>query len=145
MKKRKRMGERGDPWGIPVSIGNQSLSYPQKDSLVRRPWRKASMYRSTHGGKPFVRRTQRSLSWETLGKARLMLRLSMVTMQPWWAFHAVWTHEVSKLIAARVEHLFCMPIWFQGRRLCSSAVAVMWSATIFSTSFASEFSSEIGL
>ena len=41
MKKRDKIGDRGNPYGIPVGVGIGSLSYPLIIIFVERPIKKA--------------------------------------------------------------------------------------------------------
>src|SRR5437764_12344625 len=103
---------------------------------VRKLWTKSRIHR----GNFFFSRIQMSLSWETLSNAPVRSRLSMDTTHPGRAFHAVWTQGVSKSIVVIVDLCFRAPIWFHERSLCSSGASAVWSATIFLTSFARDFS-----
>ena len=89
-------------------------------------------------------RIQSSLSWETWSYALLISRLSIETMQPGHAGHAVCTQVVSRSIADSVDHFFLAPILFHESRLCSSAAWAIQVATIFSKTFTKEFSRAIG-
>ena len=144
MKNRNRIGDKGDPWGMPVWVWIHSLSYPVNAIRVRLLVRKLAMTWINHSGSPFLFRIQRRRSWETLSKAPAKSKLSIDTTHPGRAFHAVWTHEVSKPTADRVDRCFQAPIWFQGSNECSSAALLIRSAKIFSITFARVFSSAIG-
>ena len=74
MKKRKRIGESGEPWGIPVSVWNQSLSYPANRMRVRRAVRKLAIIFRSHSGHPLTWRMWSSRSCDTLWKAPLISR-----------------------------------------------------------------------
>ena len=97
----------------------------------------------SHFGSPFLSRIQRRHSWETLSKVPARSRLSMDTIHPGHAFHAVWMHEVSRPTADKVDHCFLAPIWFHGSNEYSSAALLIWSTRIFSITFARVFSSAI--
>src|SRR5436189_4216710 len=58
-------------------------------------------------------------------------RLSMDSIHPGRAFHAVWMHEVSRPTADKVDHCFLAPIWFHGSSKYSLAVLLILSARIF--------------
>ena len=66
IKKRKRIGERGDPYGISIATIIGGLWYPLKTSDVSfwpvNPWTNCII----HSGKPFALRMYRRRSWGTL-------------------------------------------------------------------------------
>src|SRR5947207_13659004 len=130
MKKRKRIGEMGDPWGIPELVWTHSLSYPSKATLVRLPCIKFLTYFMTHSGRPFLCRIRRSLSVDTWSYAPLISKLSIDTMQPFLLLQAVCTHDVRRSSADKVDLLLRPPIWFHGSRLCSSAASASLVVTI---------------
>ena len=82
MKKRKRIGEIGDPCGIPEFIWIHSLSYPSKATLMRLSSMKFWMYFIIHLGRPFLFSIQRSLSVDTWLYALLISKLSINTTHP---------------------------------------------------------------
>jgi hypothetical protein len=69
MKNRNRIGDIGDPCGIPVCVGIQSVVYPGVAIRVRLPVRKLATILMIHSGSPFLQRIQRRRSWETLSNA----------------------------------------------------------------------------
>ncbi len=133
MKKRNRIGEMGDPWGIPEFVWTHSLSYPSKATLVRLPCIKFFTYFMIHSGRPFLCSIHRSLSVDTWSYAPLISKLSIDTMQPFLLLQAVCTHDVRRSSADKVDLLLRPPIWFHGSRLCSSAASASLVVTILST------------
>ena len=69
-----------------------------------------------------------------------MSRLSIGTTHPGRACHAVWTLEVIREIADRVDRFFLAPICVHGSSPCASTASCMRSATIFSSILPSVFS-----
>ena len=53
MKNKNRIGDRGDPCGMPVGVGIRSLSYPSNTILVVRPVKKAWTKLTIQSSKPF--------------------------------------------------------------------------------------------
>jgi len=102
IKNRNRIGDRGDPCGIPVRVGIVSLSWPSNTILVLRPVRKDWVNLIIQSGRPFFLRIHRSLSCDTWSKAPLISRLSIDTTQPGRARHAAWTLEVIREMADSV-------------------------------------------
>src|SRR6266480_3078500 len=145
MKKRKRIGEMGDPWGIPEFIWTHSLSYPLKATLVHLPYIKFFTYFMIHSGRPFLCSIHRSLSMDTWLYTPLISKLSIDTIQPFLLLQAVCTHDVRRSSANKVDLLLRPPIWFHGSRLCSSAALASLVVTILSTTLASVFSKATGL
>src|SRR5437762_11013948 len=97
-------------------------------------------YFMIHSGRPFLFSIQRSLSVDTWLYAPLISKLSIDTMHPFLLLQAVCIHDVRRLSTDKVDLLLCPPIWFHGRRLCSSAASVSLVVTILSTTLASMFS-----
>src|SRR5215469_8209195 len=145
MKNRKRIGDMGDPWGMPVFIWIQSLSYPSNATLVRRLCIKLRTYLVIHSGRPFFLSIQRSLSLDTWSYAPLMSKLSIDTTHPFLLSQAVCMQDISSSIAERVDLFLLPPIWFHGKRLYSSAASASFVATTLSVSLASVFSRATGL
>src|ERR1700722_13507809 len=113
MKIRKRIGDIGDPWGIPAGVGSHSLWCPGYAIRVRLAVRKPCVNWVIQSGKPLFCRTHRSRLWETLSNAPPRSRLSIDTTQPGLAFHAARTHVLRASMADIVERCFRAPIWFQ--------------------------------
>src|SRR6266480_3708804 len=145
IKKRKRMGEMGDPWGIPEFVWTYLLSYPLKATFMRLPCMKFLTYLIIHSRRPFFFNIQRSLSVDTWSYAPLMSKLSIKTTQPFQLLQATCTHEVRRSSADKVDLFLLPPIWFHGSRLCSSAASASLVAIILSTILASVFSKATGL
>ena len=139
MKKRNKIGDRGDPCRIPVGVGIGSLSYPSIIIFVERPVRKAWTNLIVQSGRPLFLKIHRSLSCDTLSKAPLRSRLSMDTVHPGWACHAAWTLEVTRERAERVDYFFFVPIWVHSSSSCVSATFYIYFIMIFSRSFSKVF------
>jgi hypothetical protein len=110
MKNKNSISDSGEPCGIPVYVLIQSLSYPGYMIHVRLPCVKLTTIWTIQSGSPFFFRIVSSLLCGTLLNTPARLRLSINTILPGFAFHAVWTHKVSRLIAERVERSFRAPI-----------------------------------
>lgn len=77
---------------------------------VRLPYRKLTTKLISQLGRPFLLRTERRRSWETLLNAPVRSRLSIDTTLPGLAFYAASTYTVIRLIAERVDRSFLAPI-----------------------------------
>ena len=82
IKKRNKIGNRGDPYRIPVGVGIGSLSYPLIIIFMERPVRKAWTNLIVQSSRPLFLKIYRSLLCDTLLKALLRSRLSMDTVHP---------------------------------------------------------------
>ena len=69
LKKRKRTGDIGDPYRIPIWTGFISLIFWLRVSAVSLPDRKLSTQPTIHAGIPFILRLCRRRGWDTLGNA----------------------------------------------------------------------------
>src|SRR5215469_761106 len=65
MKKRKRIGDMGQPWEIPEFAWNQSLSYPSNITRVLLAYMKLLTYPMIHSGSPLRLRIHSSLFVDT--------------------------------------------------------------------------------
>src|SRR6266480_7829599 len=110
IKKRKRIGEMGDPWGIPEFVWTYLLSYPLKATLVRLPYIKFLTYFMTHSGRPFLCRIRRSLSVDTWSYAPLISKLSINTIQFFLLLQAICTQDVRRSSTDKVDLLLLPPI-----------------------------------
>ena len=82
IKNKNRIGNRGDLYSIPVSVGIGLLLYPLNTILVMCPIKKAWTKLTIQSGKPFFFKIHRSLLYNILSKALLRSRLSINTIQP---------------------------------------------------------------
>ena len=112
IKKRNRISNRGDPWGIPISVQIQLLLYPINLIWVLCTIKKLYMKSISHFRKPFLFRIQRSLLWEILGNTPARSRLSINTMYLWRVCHAICTQELSRPTTNSIDCLCLTPIWF---------------------------------
>ncbi|KAI5888260.1 uncharacterized protein SCHCODRAFT_02512292, partial [Schizophyllum commune H4-8] len=63
-----RIGERGDPCGMPLSTGSIVLRFPSRQTAASRSSRKLAMKRTISIGTRRVFSSLRSLSWLTKSK-----------------------------------------------------------------------------
>lgn len=143
-KNRKSMGEREEPWGIPVLVG---IWLPLNDPRiidVDLSFKNDSMNLVIHFGIPFSLRLWISLSWGTLSNAPEMSRLSRDATRFLSFPQIVWICSVSSSIAEIVDLWGRAPICSSGRSSCSSAALEILLATNFSRVFPIVFRSAMG-
>src|SRR5947207_3462634 len=124
MKRRNRIGERGEPCGMPVSTCIRSVLFPSKAIDVVLSLRNPAVIWRSHSGSPFRLAVSRSLVWDTLSNALERSRLSTDTILLGSAFHTLWAVAVSSVRAVVVDLLFRAPYCVSGSRLCDSSVSV---------------------
>jgi hypothetical protein len=144
-KKRKRIGDSVEPWGMPEVVGRTLSSYVPSMRVVVRLVKKERIYSATHCGSLASRMLWISRSWETLSNAPEMSKLSMLATKEASFAQTVWICSVSISSAVTVDRPGLAPICVVGNRPCSSAKADIRRATIFSSTFPSVLSSAMGL
>ena len=122
LKNKKRMGEMGDPCGMPVVTRWAGPCQRPSTSEVWRSARKLAIHRTITVGKPFLRRLCSTRLWETWLKAPAMSRLSSVATlsRPWP--HTVWICSVSSSSAVEVSRCRRHPCCAAGSRWYFSAM-----------------------
>jgi hypothetical protein len=144
-KKRKRIGDRVEPWGIPDVVDRILSSKVPSVRVIVRSLKKERMYSATHCGSLASLILWISLSWETLSNTPEMSRLSMLATSVGSFDQTVRICSVSISSAVIVDRPGRAPICVVGSRSCSSAKVDNRQATIFSSTFPSVFSRAIGL
>ena len=145
IKKRKRIKEREELWGILIFVLIQSLSCPVYAMYMCLILKKYLTDWTSHSDRFFWHRMLSSLLCGTLSKASERLRLNIETILPDFTHYAVWMHKVSRLSADTVDLSLLVFIWVQRSRECSSAAQLKQVASTFSTIFISIFLRAIGL
>ena len=77
-KKRKRIGDSVEPWGMPDVVGRTLSSYVPSMRVVVRLVKKERIYSATYCGSLASRMLWISCSWETLSNAPEMSKLSIL-------------------------------------------------------------------
>lgn len=143
-KKRKRIGHREEPWGIPVCVFILAVLSPSKNSCVVLSVRKDWMKFTTQTGILACLILCSKRSWTALSKAPEMSRLSIVTTTFGSQAYAVRTCSVMSSSAVSVDLPRRAPICVSGSSLCSSTASATLRATILSSTLPIVLISAIG-
>ena len=145
LKRRKRIGERGEPWGIPVCVWISGPFWPSNSSRVLRWLKNPEMTSRSQSGSPFLINCSSRRSWETLSKAALKSSERTETISSGSVRQMVWVASVSSEIAVAVDLFLLAPNCVFGRSWFSSRTVESLSAIRRSRTFPRVFSSAIGL
>ena len=145
LKKRKSMGEIGDPCGISVTILRTSLIWPSKVSDNILFLRKFSVHPTIYSGVFLFFRLYRNLAWDILKNAPEISKLSINTICSVPLFQIIWIYFTSNSNAVSVDLFFLAPICFLGSRPCVSARLLRRFAIIDSSAFPIVSSRAMGL
>ncbi|KAJ7862234.1 hypothetical protein B0H14DRAFT_2349621, partial [Mycena olivaceomarginata] len=126
----ERMGETGDPWGIPFSTCFMDPLVPSRQTAAWRCVRKDAVHLTYWMGIPFRRSSHNRRSWLTKSKYPFISNVSADVTFPW--FHAAWTSFVKVRRASVVDEFERPPNCVLGTRLWRPARYVSLRATIFS-------------
>jgi hypothetical protein len=129
-KKRKRIGDSVEPWGMPDVVGRTLSSYVPSMRVLVRLVKKEQIYSATHCSSLASRTLWISRSWETFSNAPEMSKLSMLATKEASFAQTVWICSVSISSAVTVDRPDLAPIFVVGSRLCSSARADTRSSMI---------------
>ena len=144
IKKRKSIGERGDPYGIPIATIIGGLQYPLKTSNVSFwPINPQTNY-IIYSRKPFALRIYRRRLQGILLQALLISRLSINTVKSLRITYADLMVAVSSVSANSIKRFFFAPIQLYSSRAYSLAMSAMRSAITLSKILLRVFSKAIG-
>ncbi|KAF9441852.1 hypothetical protein P691DRAFT_682722, partial [Macrolepiota fuliginosa MF-IS2] len=101
-----RMGEVGEPWGMPFLTDFISPLTPSRQIATSLSERKLAVHLTSSSGTHCFFSSLRSQSWFTKSKYPLMLNVSADVTNPW--FHALWTSCTNVSMASEVD-AFALP------------------------------------
>ncbi|EPS97482.1 hypothetical protein FOMPIDRAFT_1081517, partial [Fomitopsis schrenkii] len=104
-----RIGEVGDPCGIPFLTARSSPRMPSRHMAASLLLRNAAVHCTSWRGRCFARMTLRSRSWLTKSKNPLMSKVSADITRPWFCAASTLCTNVS--IASSAELAGRPPNW----------------------------------
>jgi hypothetical protein len=137
-----KMGDRGEPYGVPLVISKDLETCPPPLSVVVLEDRKDFVQAHMPGGKPLSRKIWTVRAGLTLSKKPEMSKRSRApTRFAAWVACIRWTKV---LTASTAEWCGRDPNWVMGRRSCAWMSSFIRLATIFSRSLPAHSMREIG-
>ena len=131
IKKRKRIGDRGNPQGIPVYIVIGQLINPRYTIYIVLIVIKQVVTLTSQYRQPFLYRIYRSLSQEILSKALLILRQSIETILFRFTFYIVLILLYSRCSTIIIDLYFQPLSQFYSSRLLYSTLLIILLVIIF--------------
>ena len=130
LKNKYRIGEIGEPWGIPLWTGHKFDSSKIIWIVLCLSWRKLSTQLTIQVGTLYRWRMWSSQGWETWSNAPVISRQSILATYWFPQFQTVCICSVSRSREVIVSLLEWAPIWNFGSRLWLSARVESREATI---------------